>query len=226
MAIEAILLDRRMLVKIRASFFRVAFITEFVDRIGFQHFVGKLPVRVMAVNACYFVFPDRMVGLLASHGLYVLVALKADFGSARFQEILRSCMRRMAIVAGNTLDVVLALTPERGSLCFIMAGKAFCGFGLRVDVLVKSKYFNASTAAFFHVFSTGTMAGLASIRASRPLHMLLCMNRLCIRCILSFVTALTGLSADIPFFYPNRLLAAPGQGNRGQQKEKGNKKRN
>src|SRR5208283_953577 len=134
-------------------------------------------------------------------------------------------MGRMAIVAGNTLYVVPALTPERCRLCFIMAGEAFGRFGLRVDVLVKSKYFNASTAALFDMFCTGTMAGLAGIRASRPLHMLLGMNRLCIRCILGFVTALTGLSADIPLFNTYCLLTAPRQGNRGQQKEKRNKKR-
>ncbi len=86
MAIEAILLDRRVLVHVRASFFSVAFIAEFIDRIGLQHFVGKLPVRVMAVNACYFVLLDRMAGLLVSHGLDVFMALIAHFGSARFQK--------------------------------------------------------------------------------------------------------------------------------------------
>jgi len=86
MAIQAILLDRRVLVHIRTSFFRVAFIAELVDRIGLQHFFGKLPVRVMAVNASHFAFLDRVVGLFVTHGLDVLVALIAHFGPVRFQE--------------------------------------------------------------------------------------------------------------------------------------------
>ena len=48
-AIEAILINRRVLVKVWSSLFSVAFIAELVDGIGANHSVRKLAVWVMTI---------------------------------------------------------------------------------------------------------------------------------------------------------------------------------
>jgi hypothetical protein len=43
------------------SFFCVAFVAEFVDRIGFYHLCAKTAMRIMAIIAHYFSFFDRVM---------------------------------------------------------------------------------------------------------------------------------------------------------------------
>ncbi len=223
MAIQAILLYRRVLVHVRTSFFRVAFIAEFIHRIGRQHFIVKRAMRVVTVTASDLAFLDGMVGLLVHHGFDVPVALKAHFGFFSFQQLISSPVGRMAIVTRNTLGFVFAVIPERLGLHHFMAGQAFCSLGFRVCILVECKYVHAASAAFFNMLCSRSMAGLAGVLRCRPLHMFFGMDGLFIGLILSFMAALTGFSSDEPLLlrcFLCRIFTAARHRDGGQQENK------
>jgi hypothetical protein len=60
MTVQTILFNRGMLPHEGTSFFCVAFVAEFVDRIGFYHLCAKTTVRIMAVMASCLSFFNRM----------------------------------------------------------------------------------------------------------------------------------------------------------------------
>ena len=195
MAIVAILLDRRVLVQVWTSFFRVTFIAEVIDRGFLQHFVVKLTMRVMTVDASNLAFLYGMVGLLVYHGFDVPMALIAHFGFFRFQKLISSSVGRMAIITRNVLDFVPATIPKSLVLHHFMAGEAFCSFCGWICFFVECKDIYSSSATFFNMLCSGTVAGFASVLRCWPFHMFFGMDGRFIGLVLGFMAALTGVSA-------------------------------
>ncbi len=163
MTIVAILLYRRVLIQVWTSFFRMTFIAEVIDRGFLQHFVVKLAMRVMTVDACNLAFLYGMVGLLVYHGFDVSVALITHFGFFSFQKLISSSVGRMAIITRNILDFVPATIPKRLVLHHFMAGKAFCSLGAWICFFVECKDIYPSSTTFFNMLCSGTVASFASV---------------------------------------------------------------
>jgi len=73
----------------------------------------------------------------------------------------------MAIVAGNILGLVLALVPERESLRFLMAGKAFGGPVLCRQVFAEAEHAGPPSSALLYMRGALAMAGLTALSAGR-----------------------------------------------------------
>ncbi len=73
----------------------------------------------------------------------------------------------MAIVAGNILGLVLALVPERESLRFLMAGKAFCGSFLCRQIFGEAEYAGPPSSALLYMSGAPAVAGLTALSVGR-----------------------------------------------------------
>jgi NADH:ubiquinone oxidoreductase subunit D len=81
MADQAVLYHGRMLKHKRPSLLCMAFVAEFVYRIGFEHLLdAECPHRIMAIRAFYLSFIDRMMRLLIDLSPYSLMAGIANIG--------------------------------------------------------------------------------------------------------------------------------------------------
>jgi hypothetical protein len=99
MAVQTILGYRRVLPGIGPPFLRMAFVTKLVDRVSLDQLRANTAVGIVAAQAPDSAFDDGMVGLLIDLRPYVLMAGKAQIRLPGFQELFRSLMDRMAIVA-------------------------------------------------------------------------------------------------------------------------------
>jgi hypothetical protein len=105
---QAVLFDRGMLPHVRTSLFSVALVTQIIDRIRLDHFGTKSAVMVVAIRTFHFSFTNWMVGLLALLCPYRAVAYIAEVGLTGFQIFWCSRVNRVAIVAGDIRDFMLA----------------------------------------------------------------------------------------------------------------------
>lgn len=110
--ILAIIHNIGMFIQERASLAGMALDTGFLDRILFQHVGGKTAVRIMAVNAKYAPFPQRMMTGKGEFHLGRLMA--AETQTARFLwrylEV-RALMDVMTIKAGDIIKGMCACIP-------------------------------------------------------------------------------------------------------------------
>lgn len=75
-----VLLYRLMLPQERTTLVLMALITDFVDGVLYQLCGTDAPVRVMAIGANYFAFPDGMARTPEHLGTFVLMTCKTDLG--------------------------------------------------------------------------------------------------------------------------------------------------
>jgi hypothetical protein len=101
--VQAVRLDRGVLEPERSSFFRMAFVAEFVYGIGEEHLGSDGPVRIVTVRAAHLAFPYGVVGLFVCLQSDVLVAVEAEAGLRRLQAFAAACMNRMAISARDAV---------------------------------------------------------------------------------------------------------------------------
>jgi|SRR5208283_1241788 len=105
----------------------------------------------------------------------------------------------MAIVAGNILGLVPALVPERESLCFFMAGKAFCGPFFSRQIFGEAEYAGPPSSALLYMRGALTVAGLTALSVSRTVgNSFFGMNRFCIAVVLIFMAAFARNHPHIP----------------------------
>jgi hypothetical protein len=115
-----------------ASFFRVAFVTKFVDRVRLYHFISagspltaktddglgaKTPHRVVTAGALQRLssdkgFFDRMMGLLIYLSPDVSVTAEAKVRLCRDQQLIYSLVDRVAAVAGIARKLMPVHIPE------------------------------------------------------------------------------------------------------------------
>ena len=108
MAGQAILFHRRMRPQEGTSFFRMAFIAEFVGRVRLHHLVPEPAMLIVTACAFHLPFFDRMVRLLVLLEGDVPVADVAEIRFLGFQVLLGPRMDRMAGIAGKTRRLMLA----------------------------------------------------------------------------------------------------------------------
>ena len=115
MAECAIFLDRWMFPEERASFLGMAVIAGFIDRVFNQKEVVRRTVRIMAIAADHFGFPDRVSGTQVALRFFLDMTAKADFGLRRFVEYrVMGCMYGMTGGAGQIrglMDTALPMNP-------------------------------------------------------------------------------------------------------------------
>jgi hypothetical protein len=162
MAIQAVLLHRRMGPHVRTPLLGVALVTEFIHGICFELGGAKASVLFVTTRAFQFSFADGMMGGPVLLGPYALVAEIAEVWLGGLQILPGTGMNGVAVVAGNPLILMLGHVPKGQVLLLAMTGKAFGGFGLGVgDSLAEDEDAHASLTALFHVGCARTMAGFA-----------------------------------------------------------------
>jgi len=115
---QAVLFHRRMLPHERPPFFRMAFETEFVDRVGLYHFISAGPAAtaktndrlgaktahgIVAAGALQSLssdkgFLDRMMGLFIDLTPDVSVTVEAKVRLCRDQQLIYSLVDRVAAI--------------------------------------------------------------------------------------------------------------------------------
>jgi len=164
MAIQAILIHRRMGPHEGASFLGMALVTEFVDAIPFKLGGTEPSVVLVTPRAFQLPFPDGMVGGPVLLSADILVAGIAEVRFGGLQILPGARMKGVAVVAGNPLILVFGHVPKGQVFLLAMAGETFVGFGLGIgDSLAKDKDAHAPLTALLHVGRTRAMAGFASI---------------------------------------------------------------
>ena len=113
MAVQAVLLYRRVLKCEGSSFFGVTLVTKIVYRISFHHPWSKGSMDFMATTAFYPPFIHRMMGLFILLGPNVFVARIAEIGLPILQGLIHRPMNGMAVVASYPFGLVLADIPGR-----------------------------------------------------------------------------------------------------------------
>src|SRR6185369_4671942 len=130
-AVEAVLLHRRVPPDEGAALFGVAGSAELVHRLALHHRMGERPVGVMAIGALHTALDDGVVGGLGELRANLLMAVRAGFvlqlahgrfvwrdrGIGLVEREARTRRRRavqaVAVVAGDVVLAVLAGIPER-----------------------------------------------------------------------------------------------------------------
>lgn len=115
-AIHAVLGNRSMLPKEWATFFRMALVTVFINRIGCQQFLSRGTVRVVATGTVQLAFPDRHMACALDLGFLKLMALKAGFHRIGFCQhiIVRGrVMNTVACRAVHIFRIMNAPAPRK-----------------------------------------------------------------------------------------------------------------
>jgi hypothetical protein len=123
-AVQTVLLNRGMLKGIGPPFFRMTFITEVIDRIGFHHFLAEPSVHLMATGAFDSSFVDRMVRLFVLLGADIFVAGVTEIRFLRSIGFSGAGVDRMTLITGDPCSPVFADVPGGKMFRCLMAGKA------------------------------------------------------------------------------------------------------
>jgi hypothetical protein len=111
MAVQAILLYRRMLKCEGPSLFSVTLVTKIVYRVSLHHPWSKTSMDLVATTAFYPAFIHRMMGLFILLGPNVFVARIAEIGLPILQGLIYRSMNGMAVVASDTGGFMSADIP-------------------------------------------------------------------------------------------------------------------
>ncbi len=196
-----VLLHRRMLPEKRSPFFRMAFITELVDRSGPDELLSEPAVMVMTIRAFDLALAKRMMGLFGDLAAYIPMAGKTEIGLRRFQIHPFTGMNRVAIVARNTGRFVRSHIPLGKAPGIAVTVEAFGGFCNPIDFLIpENEDVNTATAAFLDMGFSIAMAGFAPFRICRTFaNSFFCVGRIDIGVVMTLVAELTSLR--LPSFF-------------------------
>jgi len=118
--ITAIFRDRCVLPKIRTTFFRVAVKASVVQRLLYELQIGGRAMITVTAAAVHFALAYGVGVRLQRLRSLLLVAVETDLRLCRSHQnrILRR-MARMAIGAGNFVDVVVVAVPAKARICCV-----------------------------------------------------------------------------------------------------------